>query len=215
MKKPEPEDFGLTAEGYHQYLQTLVERDQTPILSNALGMLYLALLAALCGAAGLATFLITRDWGYAILFTFWAFFPSAWIIIALGLLPTRLRRFDGPGNPFGENSHAANLIRYQRYQYSVASYNRAQQEAERAQRKAQVARRRTLESYWGSLDGKGFERELGSLYKGLGYTVNLTPTSGDNGIDLVLKKAEQPQSSSARDINNRLARPSLENCMAL
>ena len=45
-----------------------------------------------------------------------------------------------------------------------------------------------LTEHWMSLSGLQFERELAALYLKLGYDVQLTPTSGDEGIDLFLKK---------------------------
>jgi restriction endonuclease Mrr len=88
------------------------------------------------------------------------------------------------------------------YQEAVADYQktlyeaqrarheaeRAQQEAERAQQEAERAQRRKLRQYWMSLNGLQFEYELGNLYQQLGYRVESTPTSGDQGVDLILKK---------------------------
>ena len=39
-----------------------------------------------------------------------------------------------------------------------------------------------------SLGGREFEWELATLYRYLGYDVEATPTTGDQGIDLVLRK---------------------------
>ena len=39
-----------------------------------------------------------------------------------------------------------------------------------------------------SLSGVDFERELGLLYRNLGYQVEFTSSSGDQGIDLILLK---------------------------
>ncbi len=71
----------------------------------------------------------------------------------------------------------------------------AQQEAERQQRDARRARQAVLKAqqrkrqqYWESLNGIAFERELGKLYRAQGYSVKSTPTSGDQGVDLILTK---------------------------
>ena len=45
-----------------------------------------------------------------------------------------------------------------------------------------------LKEHWMSLSGLQFERELAALYLRLGYDVQLTPTVGDQGIDLFLRK---------------------------
>lgn len=61
-------------------------------------------------------------------------------------------------------------------------------EAERQQQEAERQRQVKLEQCWISMDGVGFERELGNLFRTMGYEVGSTPTSGDQGVDLVLRK---------------------------
>ena len=61
-------------------------------------------------------------------------------------------------------------------------------EAERARQEAEQARRRTLKEFWMSLGGPEFEQELGTFFRHLGYQVQSTPTSGDEGIDLIIRK---------------------------
>ena len=51
-----------------------------------------------------------------------------------------------------------------------------------------MARYRKLREHWMSLSGTEFERELETLYRSLGYRVESTPSSGDQGVDLVLRK---------------------------
>lgn len=71
----------------------------------------------------------------------------------------------------------------------------ARQEAEKERRateaarwRAEQARRRGLYDHWMSLGGIRFERELGTLYRHLGFYVQSTPRSGDQGIDLILRR---------------------------
>jgi restriction system protein len=64
-----------------------------------------------------------------------------------------------------------------RYQAALAEYN--------------LWVRRQAESYWRALDGISFERELGQLFKRLGFAVSTTPHTADGGIDLILEKAGQ------------------------
>jgi len=47
---------------------------------------------------------------------------------------------------------------------------------------------KTQKDYWKSLNGKEFEKELANIYDMHGYTVDLTPSTGDQGIDLILSK---------------------------
>ena len=61
-------------------------------------------------------------------------------------------------------------------------------EDERAKLVAMVVQQQKREEYWESLGGIEFEQELGKLFKARGYRVEYTPVSGDQGIDLILKK---------------------------
>jgi len=45
---------------------------------------------------------------------------------------------------------------------------------------------RRKKTYWRKLSGIQFEKEVASLYEKLGYEVELTPQSGDGGIDIIL-----------------------------
>ena len=65
---------------------------------------------------------------------------------------------------------------------------RARQEAERARQAAERAERRKRREHWESLRGIQFEQELAALYRHLGYQVQSTSKSGDQGIDLILTK---------------------------
>jgi Holliday junction resolvase len=65
--------------------------------------------------------------------------------------------------------------------------------AERQYRKVLAAYdawvRRQAEAFWASLDGISFERELGRLFRNMGYSVSTTPRTGDGGVDLILVRA--------------------------
>ena len=70
-----------------------------------------------------------------------------------------------------------------------------QKEAEEAARRAEwekqeaaKAERRGVREHWMSLSGVQFEQELGALFRQLDYRVEPTPASGDQGVDLILKK---------------------------
>jgi restriction system protein len=53
---------------------------------------------------------------------------------------------------------------------------------------ALLSYQRTLEEYWKSLKGKNFEQELGNIFSSQGYAVEFTPSTGDQGIDIILRK---------------------------
>ena len=101
------------------------------------------------------------------------------------------------------------VVQIQQYEETKAAYlhskeeaERAQEEAERIRREAERvrreaerplleaerARRREFREYWMSLSGVEFEQELGEVFKRLGYVVQSTPSTGDQGIDLILRK---------------------------
>ena len=78
-------------------------------------------------------------------------------------------------------------------QAEIRESRRKVEEARRREKQAQrqreeQAQRQKLTNYWAHLEPLRFERELGGLYKQLGYSVQLTPQSGDHGVDLVLRK---------------------------
>ena len=83
---------------------------------------------------------------------------------------------------------ASHIKLYEEARAAYQEAERARWEAERPQREAAKARRRKLREHWMSLSGDEFERELGTLYRQLGYRVESTPSSGDQGVDLILRK---------------------------
>ena len=72
----------------------------------------------------------------------------------------------------------------------------------RAFKKAQAAyevwKNRTLVEFWRRLSGRAFERELAWLFSRKGYSVELTPVSGDKGIDIIVRRGGGRRSYSAR-----------------
>lgn len=61
---------------------------------------------------------------------------------------------------------------------------------ERDRRRKEQELLRQQESWWKSLDGSSFERELASLLKARGYGVSLQGSSGDGGVDIVLRTSD-------------------------
>ena len=80
------------------------------------------------------------------------------------------------------------LAAYEMEERQRLEAKRRAEEAEKARRGAEIARRNKLVDRWMSLGGLEFEREMAAFCKTLGYTVQLTPISGDKGIDLILRK---------------------------
>lgn len=50
---------------------------------------------------------------------------------------------------------------------------------------------RQREEFWLRLSGRGFELELAKLFAQSGWAVEVTPASGDQGIDLLLKRGSE------------------------
>ncbi len=75
---------------------------------------------------------------------------------------------------------------------------RQRMEDERAKLVAMMVQQQKREEYWESLDGIQFEQELGELFRARGYSVKSTPTSGDQGVDLILAKNGKLRSFNAR-----------------
>ena len=191
-KKPELKDFGITAEEYKLYRTG--ERD-----SSGWGCLLMLL-------APVVTFLVIfgitgsliGNWdtaaGTAVFVCFCSVPPAIYYGIRLNEWYSkkvgqeeRERMLGGP-----------RAVKIKQFEEAEATYSkakdvlreaeRARREAERARQQAEYARLRKLTGYWMSLSGIQFEHELGSLYRELGYQVQSTPASGDQGIDLILRK---------------------------
>ncbi len=69
-----------------------------------------------------------------------------------------------------------------------ASYRRARAVHERLQRILFGRRQRLLTTDWRSLRGIPFEQFLREVFQELGYTVELTKASGDQGVDLIVRR---------------------------
>ncbi len=191
MKKPELQDFGVASEEYTLYKTGALTKLADERLGR-IGCLF-SLVAVPVGGTGM--WFLTQNGGIAfwvglsIGLIVWIFsVPIACSVIARFKIS---RMMKGPFAP-----------RVKEYEEAEAAYRNAQWEAGKERREAERARRqaerawqaaervrlRKLSEHWMSLSGIQFERELGTLYRNLGYRVQSTPTSGDQGIDLILRK---------------------------
>ena len=94
------------------------------------------------------------------------------------------------------------LVQIRRYETAAEAYRLAAVEADRQRReRAEAKRRKTIarqqaqqeaarkrREYWESLSGVEFENELAVMLRKLGYNVQLTPTTEDQGVDLIAKR---------------------------
>ena len=85
---------------------------------------------------------------------------------------------------------------FKKYLEAQASYNTWRERQNNEYRRAMVEWEnwqhefsKGQEAFWRSLDGHQFEVELANLYRALGYTASLTAVTGDDGVDIMLKKS--------------------------
>ena len=206
MKKPELGHFGITPKEYALYTG---KEDE--------GLLIL-LLFPLCSVVVLVivsiVWVVTHDWQAALGWGVLAILtPLGWLVIggvSVGfskLIEPTIRRYRRYKRDLFLISPAAPRIK--QYEQAEAAYQTAKAEAERQRREAERQReeaekrqreaerqraeakrrqQRRREQYWMSLGGIEFERELASLSRAMGYRVESTPVSGDQGIDLILRR---------------------------
>jgi restriction system protein len=80
----------------------------------------------------------------------------------------------------------------------LKDYDQAQKEyeiqlkaRELAQKEYEAQQVRVKRQFWQSLTGPQFEHELAQLFSRTGYQVYVTPISGDEGIDIVMRKDDK------------------------
>ena len=194
--KPELADFEITPQEYARYSQP--DRDVVEPPEPLGCFIFVGIIAAIVLSIGGRT----GDWEAALRWGFVAALPSVFIVAltinrlkAIFLRPIgRARRNEFLSSPV--------VTRIKLYEQALAIYEaeqtdvrREQEETERVRRENERQRRALVRQqqrqkieHWQSLDGIGFERELAVLFRALGYQVESTPVSGDQGIDLILRK---------------------------
>lgn len=185
MKKPIPEDYGLTV---LEYTSLVTELSQ---IKEAINKLPSQGLRAIADELMLG---IVTVW-YVGLFTF-----TAGSIIGLLLEKVtgfRFSMFLGiVGACLGvsyiiivglKDLCSANKKRIQyREQMSNPKFQKVFQYDEATSRYE-----KTQNTYWKSLKGTKLEKAMAELYKKMGYSVKMTKASGDGGIDLILSKKDE------------------------
>jgi hypothetical protein len=176
MKKPVPEDFGLTAEEYEKAikegfpiladfpLEELSKKTKIVVLFKSIGYAVIA---------GLIVGLLSGELG---------------VIVGLGIgLPVGGCIFGSWHMRLAEKKFKDRDERYRQAEELSRPLREKVQNYKNAQRDYQ----RRREEYWLSLRGVEFEKSLARLYSDLGYAVEITKGSGDEGVDLFLRKDEK------------------------
>ena len=104
---------------------------------------------------------------------------NSWLLLK-GPVISRIKEYEAADAAYQVVQEEASKARHEA--------ERQRREAERAKQAALLAQQRKRQQYWESLGGVEFERELGKLYRGRGYGVDWTPTSGDQGINIIPKR---------------------------
>ena len=173
--KPNLRDYGVTTEQYERYIALKghygSERDSVRSCITAEIVLTIILI-------GVVIYLsLYVNLGFAILV---AVPPLYLIVDIVGIIKLQLRRGSLGGSKI--------ISQIKRYEEEIELYRMMLEEDARMQKEAEKLRQRKLHDFWMSLSGTEFERELATLYRQLGYDVQFTPTSGDEGVDLILRK---------------------------
>jgi len=164
MKRPTPEDFGMSSDEYRDTVaaiaqQTQMERERRrKVCDRWIGVL---LLLALPMSIGVAVVLSSEGHGELGTLAFLA------ILLGTAYIAAALPQF----YTSQESSSIARMRRrIRRYEEAVERYELRQ------------------EQYWVNLRGQAFEKRLAGLYRHLGYAVTETKGSYDGGVDLDLYK---------------------------
>ena len=194
MKKPEPQDFGITPWQHALYDERTEEQWVETIT------VLFACIAAILIPLGIALAVgrITGNSQFAIAAGFLSLWPGLLLIgPATGSVIRPIIRFHRTRarSRLLKSEVGTRIISYEEakltFQAIQAEAEKAQWRAEQERQKAEQQwrlRRRQLHDHWMSLSGREFEWELATLYRYLGYDVEATPITGDQGIDLVLRK---------------------------
>ena len=199
MKEPELQDFDITHGQYALYKGT---EDKEAIASQWGCLTHIAIALVVALVAGL----VTRDSYMALgvgIVLFMVGGPIIFPLLTFLVMPRLVHSQRSRARARLLKSEVGSKIN----SYEVAKSTFRRNEAEKAAevqralqqaKEAEIIRRRREEAeeaqqrrnydHWMSLSGIEFERQLGILYRQRGYRVESTTTSGDEGIDLILRK---------------------------
>lgn len=182
-REPQLKDFGLTREQYALYKGIDKDAGKTYGFLFALGWV---------PVAAPVGYFFGQDWALS---PFLFSFVAGWIAGPLIESFKRDRLLDSPVASQLEKYEEARKVWWSHHLYEGRKAARERREVKRQQRQAEWARQEVERlrhqkeiDYWMSLSGADFERDMATLCRRLGYSVETTPASGDEGVDLVLRR---------------------------
>jgi hypothetical protein len=185
MKKPVPEDFDLTDQEYTILVAELSKINEAvnKLPSQGLRALTSELMLGLVMVwyIGLLTFVVGAIIGLLLEKVIGFRFSMVFGIIgaSLGVSYIIIIGF--------KDLYSANKKRLQyREQMSNPKFQKVSRYDEAISRYE-----KTQNTYWKSLRGIKLEKVISELYKKMGYSVQITKASGDEGIDLILSKKDE------------------------
>jgi hypothetical protein len=198
-EQPQPENFGVTPEQVAAYCSH--DPKQLAPLRSTLLWFSACVVAILVITFTPVSSLLFINEGYV-----WLKLPIVLLLVAAytwGLIVSvTLAAYAFRGIVWLFGSRSARLPQVPRSR--VKAYLCAKTEYEKAVKQVELEQKRSQEEYWHSLSGQDFETELARLYKLAGYTVETTSVTGDEGVDLFLRKDNQLSVVQCKRHNKRL-----------
>lgn len=90
------------------------------------------------------------------------------------------------------------------------NYNYKLAQIEEQRRKDYERKRRKEKDYWYNLNPFDFEKQIGELYKSLGYKVLVTQKSNDGGIDVIIEKGNIRKGVQCKKYKSKVGRPDVQ-----
>jgi hypothetical protein len=177
MEEPRPEEFGSTIEKFNKY-----ENDQIMIV-RLLKYVFVAL-----------AFYVIPIFLFIFYYEITNFYYEIAKAILLGTIISFLICISF--YYFTVLLRLSTSIKYNKYSKSLKIYRQWKREQFEIIRGKELEKERKQEDSWKSLIGTKFEEELSIPYIGQGYTVSLSSTIRDKGVDIALtKKVNQDENS--------------------
>jgi hypothetical protein len=179
--QPALEDFGLTEGAVKRLPRTFFDPEgwePWTATNHNLFVIYVLALAVF--------FIAVYDRDLHISFAYLIGFLACGVV---GIIPFGI--FLALASPIEKRMRSALIPDYRKYLVYLSACDKYQldkksHDNEIANYNHRIEKRREI--YWRSLSGVAFEMELAELFSLMGYEVTPTPSTGDGGVDLILRK---------------------------